>query len=275
MECDTKRIVAVLPAAEHPDDPSIVVSHPGSSFGGLVMSRLDVSEHAELFALAMSHFRSLGYAVLRCKTTPSFVGDVFNDLGTHHGLQFGQVVRADLWNAIQLDAEVKVSPTRRSDIKGALRKGVTPRFAVTNADWQTFYQLLVANLRDRHGAVPVHSAAELIDLHGRLGQASQLLLAEDAAAEIVAGTWLIDYGHRVLHTQYICSSVAGRSLHAVDAMLGYAIDHAKSDGYKIFSFGTNTMPDGWSVNVDLMKYKLRFGSGVVVHPTFDYRLDES
>lgn len=266
------QVLALMPAAQHPQDSRVVVSHPGSSFGGLLLRKLDPEYYARLFAIAKAHLRGLGYETLRSKTTPTFVGDVWNEVPTHYGLRFGKLVRADLWNAIRLDTDFKFASTRKSDIKAAVRKGVSTRRAAGDVDWNAFHQLLQTNLRDRHGTVPVHSFGELVDLRDRLGPLSRLLLCHDTDNQLVAGTWLLDYGNRVLHTQYICSNDAGRSLHAVDVLLGDAIAMAKSEGYRVFSFGINTQPDGWTINTDLMKYKLRFGSGVVLHPTFDFDL---
>ena len=269
----SKQIVAVMPAAVSLKDRSMIVSHPGATFGGLLLTKIDVAQYANWFDLVRRYYRSLGFATLRSKTTPSFVGALWNEVPTHYGLQFGKLVRADLWNVIRLDTEFKFASTRRSDIKTAVRKGVNTRLAVTQRDWEDFYELLAANLKDRHGAVPVHSVAELMDLHGRLENRSRLLLCFDTDQKLLAGTWLLDYGHHVLHTQYICSNETGRALHAVDVLLRDAIELAKSEAYRVFSFGINTQDDGWSINHDLMKYKLRFGSGVITHMTFDYTLD--
>lgn len=266
------QVRAVFPAAVHPRDSTIVASHPGSTFGGLLTSRIDVLEYDGMFAQVCDTYRTQGFAFLHVKTTPSFIGNPASEIPTHHGMRHAKVLRADLWNAVELDRDFKFSSTRRSDVKAARRKGLVVRGAVGTHDWQAFHDLLATNLRDRHGTTPVHNPGELRDLDRRLGAASNLTLCESASGDLLAGIWLLDYGHRVLHTQYICSNAAGRAVHAVDLVLSDAIAAAQASDYRIFSLGTNTMPDGWTVNSDLMRYKLRFGAGAFLHPTFEYRL---
>lgn len=266
------QLLAVMPAARHPARADLVVSHPGSTFGGLIMRRPDPASYAAALESVLAHFRNQGLATLRLKTTPAFVGDQFDAVAVHHGLRHGELVRADLWNAIQLTSPYKLASSRRSDIKAALKRGLVCRDAGAAEDWAAFHAMLAANLQERHEAVPVHSSSELVDLNDRLGAASRLLLCTSAVGDLLAGVWLLDYGHRVLHTQYIASTVAGRAAHAVDVVLAHAIEQATVSGYRIFSFGINTESDGWSINADLLKYKMRFGAGTVLHHTFDYDL---
>ena len=65
------RIVGVFPAAEDPADPSMVTSHPGLSYGGVVhdgtlRGRLMLSAFREIAA----QYRALGYSRLRYKAMP-------------------------------------------------------------------------------------------------------------------------------------------------------------------------------------------------------------
>ncbi|MET0364783.1 MAG: hypothetical protein ABW169_09015, partial [Sphingobium sp.] len=64
----------------------------------------------------------------------------------------------------------------------------------------------------------------------------------------------------------------GRTMGAVDYLLAAMMDQAKADGYGVFSFGINSLPDGYGVNSALLKQKLRFGAGVGVHWHFDVDL---
>ena len=267
----SKRIVGVMPAAIHPQEPEIVVSHPGSTFGGLLLGGVDPTYFGTTFELVLRHFREIGFKTLRYKTTPSFVFRQPDETESYHGLAHGRLVRCDLWSVLRLSGGYRFHQKRRASIAAAKRNGLVVRATSDEADWQAFYDVLQANLRDRHDTSPVHTAEELLDLKRRLGTKSQLLIATTANGEIASGVWMIDYQHGVSHTQYIASTAEGRKTNAVDLVLGEAIESAAARGYSHFSFGVSSERDG-SLNDSLLKFKLRFDAGVVNYMIFDFAL---
>src|SRR5262249_45030976 len=64
--------VGMLPAAEHPNDPRVVVSHPGITYGGVLHAgRLKGPRMVEAFELLIRHFACAGYRSLQYKAVPS------------------------------------------------------------------------------------------------------------------------------------------------------------------------------------------------------------
>jgi hypothetical protein len=264
-------VSAIFPAAFHISELDFVVSHPGLSFGGLLLRKSQVSAYDEVLQQAMRHYSQLGMRRLRIKVQPSFVSEQFDDTATHHGLKHGQLINSDLWAVLNLQREFS-SKDKNYDIQKAKKLGISCNFTDLNEDWVQFYNILCENLAKRHEAKPVHNLDELFDLRQRLGSHSKLLVARDAKFEIVAATWMVEYGNGVVHTQYICSTAFGRQLMAVDALLFSAIEYCKLEHKSILSLGHCSQSNGWEINLGLLAFKSRFGFGLSAVNTFDYEL---
>lgn len=266
------RLKAVIPLARIPNTSDVVASHPGSTFGGLIASKIDPAERASILAQVATTLLHRGYRKLVYKTVPAIFGQQFDESDLRLLLRTGTVRRSDLWSFIRIDHPYAFLAKRRASIKAAERKGVVLRQAHQTSDWEAFHVLLCANLSERHSTAPVHNLSEMLDLRLRLGKEIQLWLVCGSDGEILAGTWCFAYNPETFHTQYIASSSRGRGLGAVDYLLAGVIDAASIDGFKVMSFGINTLSDGYSINANLLKQKLGFGSGVAVHWHFDIDL---
>ncbi len=268
------RLKAAIPLARAPNAADVVASHPGSTFGGMIANVIDPSERASILSAVAGTLLERGYRKLVYKTVPAIFGQQFDESDLRLLLRTGTVRRADLWSFIRIDRAYAFSAKRRASIKAAERKGVELRQAHQEADWVAFHTLLSSNLQERHSTVPVHSLAEMLDLRRRLEGENQLWLAYGPDGEILAGTWCFAYNAETLHTQYIASNPRGRELGAVDYLLAGVIDATAASSFKVMSFGINTLSDGYAINTNLMKQKLRFGSGVAVHWHFDVDLEQ-
>ncbi|WP_457580207.1 GNAT family N-acetyltransferase [Ensifer canadensis] len=268
------RLKAAIPLARAPNTTDVVASHPGSTFGGMIANVIDPSERASILSAVAGTLLERGYRKLVYKTVPAIFGQQFDESDLRLLLRAGTVRRADLWSFIRVDRAYAFSAKRRASIKAAERKGVLLRQGQQEADWVAFHTLLCSNLQERHSTVPVHSLAEMLDLRRRLEGENQLWLAYGPDGEILAGTWCFAYNAETLHTQYIASNPRGRELGAVDYLLAGVIDATAASSFKVMSFGINTLSDGYAINTNLLKQKLRFGSGVAVHWHFDVDLEQ-
>jgi hypothetical protein len=262
FEPGDQRPFGVWPIVEAPEDRHLLISHAGSTFGGLVLRRPDPQRTAACIAAGAGRLMAEGYQSIRNKLVPVLLTAQPDETDLRIFLRAGRVLRVDLWNLIRLDRFYRPGTKRRASVRAAERHALRLHDGDSDEDWARFHALLRGNLAERHGVAPVHSLQELHDLHARLGSRSGLLLAFSADGKLAAGTWLIDYGHGTRHTQYIASSEEGRRDAAVDLLLATAIDCAARQGMTQFSFGMNTLPDGVATNLGLMRYKLRFGGGV-------------
>lgn len=273
MDAGDGALSMVFPLAADPREADRVVSHPGSSFGGIVsLSREPVQGRAFLTAAAR-HLRGLGFRRLLYHLAPPTLLRQPDDGLMPRLIRLGRVTQLDLWSVLALGGDLRKRTYWRTEIRKAERKALRADPARTPEDWAALHQVISARLSAKYGRGIVHSVAELIDLDRRLGPQSRGLLVRDAAGQVLAGFWFIDYGTGTLHNQYIGASDAGLALRAPTFGLSVALEAACDEGFRQFSFGRSTLEDGWSENQELVRFKSRFGSGLVSQFHIEVELD--
>ena len=266
-------ITAVFPIAAHPRLAGVAVSHAGSSFGGIVARLTDPLEHWHFFRTVAGRLLKRGYQSLVYRAVPSGLLPLASDSMLPALFKLGQLKQCDLWSVLGL-ADVPASLQRywAHEIRRGERKGLHANAVHRQEDWKVFHDILAQRLRQKYLAEPVHSAAELFDLHCRLGAQSRGLLVRDARGVEVAALWFIDYGNGTLHNQYNAATEVGLRQGASSYGIALTIMSAFRDGgFRQFSFGRNTLDDGWSVNRKLMRFKQQFGAGLCAQ--FHFELD--
>ncbi len=269
----TTEIAMVFPLAADLKDLELVVSHPGSSFGGIVsLSREPMDQRAFLSASAV-WLRDQGFRKLLYHMTPPPLLRQPDDGLLPRLIRLGRVVQLDLWSVLTLGGDLKKRAFWRTEIRKAERKGLRADPVTTPADWAALHTVVSARLAQKYGRTIVHSVAELIELNTRLGPQSRGLLIRAASGEVLAGMWFIDYGTGTLHNQYIGATDQGLALRASTFGLSVALEHACAEGFRLFSFGRSTLEDGFTENHDLLRFKSRFGAGLASQFHIEVPLD--
>ena len=264
----------VFPLAADPQDPERAVSHPGSSFGGVVgLAREPRVSRAFLHSAAAS-LRAQGYRRLLYRTTPSVLLRQPDDGLLALLLRVGQVSQLDLWSVLRLGAALPKRGYWQSELRKGQRRGLHATPALTVQDWTDLHRVISARLGAKYGRALVHSVDELVDLQARLGPQSRGMLIRDTAGTLHAAMWFIDYGTGTLHNQYIGATNAGLVLRAPTFGLSVALEQACAEGFQQFSFGRSTLEDGWSENTDLLRFKSRFGAGIDAQFHIEVSLDQ-
>lgn len=259
-------LVGVLPAAEHPADASVVVSHPGATYGGLVHGGQLIGERMlNALAAVAAHYRELGYAALHYKALPHTYTSVpsQDDLYALFRLR-AERIRCDLSSTICLADRRDTSQRRRRALKKAL---TTVSVEWDALPWDSAWQLIADNLARKHEAKPVHTAAQLSALHQRFPEYIRVVSATHQDTS-VAAVVLFNTKH-VWHAQYIASNERGYDTHALDAIFESAISQARNAGARYFDFGTSNEAAGKVLNVGLYKFKSEFGGGGVAHEFYE------
>lgn len=264
---------AVFPLAADLREADRVVSHPGSSFGGLVTLLREPVQARAILAEAARQLRDLGFRRLLVHLTPPSLLRQPDDGLLPRLIRLGQVTQLDLWSVLALGGDLRKRGYWRAEIRKAARKGLRADPASTPEDWAALHAVVSTRLQQKYGRGIVHSAAELIDLHHRLGPQSRGLLVRDGQGAVLAGLWFIDYGTGTLHNQYIGASEAGLAARAPTFGLSVALEAACAEGFRLFSFGRSTLEDGWSENQELVRFKSRFGAGLVSQFHIEVDLD--
>ncbi|MDE5551703.1 MAG: GNAT family N-acetyltransferase, partial [Muribaculaceae bacterium] len=126
-------------------------------------------------------------------------------------------------------------------------------------EWEIekFHAMLSACLSERHEARPVHSACELKLLHSRFPEEIQFYAVE-MSGELHAGVCLF-VSDMTVHTQYICSTPAGREKGLLSLLMQSVINHSESVGARYLDFGTCNEDRGRYLNLGLAAQKYGLG----------------
>jgi hypothetical protein len=270
---DSDTLIGVFPAGVSPGDNSLIVSHPGSTYGGLVhKGRVSVTDIADMLDAIINWYKEHGFGRLLYKVTPPHVQKTNSAIDQYLLWQRGRLVRRDLWNVIHLDAQRSLSKGRKWGVNRGRKAGLQVAPTQSPEAYREFYEILASNLKDKHGTVPVHSFDELIELSKRFPLETALYLARDSDGTLCAGVWLFKLNPFCVHTQYIASTESGRELAAVDYLIESIIQASAEEGARWFSFGASTENGGQNINDGLFAFKAGFGIGSMTQDFFEIEL---
>ncbi len=266
---DEDRLVAVIPAAVHPTSPSIVVSHPGATYGAIVHDgrvlggqMLQVIEELRRFYFEAG-FRQLIYKAIPHIHCQFPVQDDLYALFRSNAVR----TRCDLSCAVDLAQKRPRTERRRRSLKKALRAVTLDEGPGLLPD---LYLIMESMLAREHSAKPVHSLEELVLLQ-TLFPHRILVRGARIEGKLVAGVIFFNAGP-AWHVQYSASSEAGYAVFALDAVFDSAMTEAADHGVRWFDFGTSNDNEGWTLNEGLYKFKSEFGGVGVAHETYTLEL---
>ena len=267
------RLVGVFPAAVSEADPSVIVSHPGITFGGLLhCGKLGGERMIAAFTEAASHYRQKGFKNLVYKAVPYFYHWSPSQDDLYALFRLGaRRIRCDLSCTIDLAARQKVSQRRRRSLKKARKAGVA---VVEGPEYLTqLWPVLEHNLRAKHQAAPTHTVDEINLLACRFPDQITCAVVEiDGKAE--AGV-VIFKSRNVHHAQYITSSATANKVCALDAVFEHCISSAASAGARWFDFGISNENQGKVLNDGLYQFKSEFGGAGAVHEFYELELTKA
>lgn len=260
---DKKDLIAVFPCALSEIDSSVAISHPGSSYGGLILRESILPALTlEIFQSIINEFSSLGIKQLIYKCIPKIYKDFPNDLEQYiFFLKNGIISRVDLSSCINLRENYFYSSRRMRGIKKANKSKLTYSDSFEKID--SAWHVLKDNLR-KFDQKPVHSEDEIKLLQSFFPDKISLHTLINEENEILAGILLFTDNH-VAHSQYIFSSSEGRTLGALDYLFDIVIRGSKAKDLNYFSFGISTEDGGKFLNQGLYNFKSEFGSRPLSH----------
>lgn len=257
------KLVAVLPA--HEKDQG-VYSHSGLTYGGLVLpKKIKLKEVTAIVEQLLLFLQSQGKKTLLLKPLPGMY-HLLPSEEIHYLLQLLQAkrTRVDVSTAIDLTAPLKIQSNRLEGVKKAEKHGLTIE---EGRRFQPFWEdILQPNLKERHGATPVHSLAEIELLAERFPkQIIQFNVLKDH--KIMGGATIFNT-KRVAHVQYISANADKQQLGTLDFLFHYLITERFKDK-RYFDFGTSNEQQGTKVNEGLHYWKECFGGRSLVYEQFE------
>lgn len=260
------RAVAALPA--HADSHT-VCSHRGLAFGGwLLTDRVDAAMMLRVWDAAAAHYRAAGFSSLYYRPVPHIFHRYPAEEDLYALFRAGGRLDATLASSvIDLRCAIPFDSNARRGTARALRAGIR---CAAGTDYAAFWSLLTAVLRERFGATPVHTLAEIELLHSRFPANIRLFMAYEGDTP-VAGTVLYISGHTA-HCQYIASGDRGRATGALALLFSHLTEQCRAQGITVFDLGTSNEAAGLYLNEGLIRQKAGFGARTIAYNAYTVRL---
>jgi len=268
---DSGDLLAVFPAAIEPTDAQVVCSHPGATFGGILLHPKCLGEQAlQVLQCLANYYAAHGFRELRYKAVPHIYHrhPAQDDLYALFRME-ARRYRCDLSATIDLEHRGKVGSRRKRGLNKARKAGAQVKVGKDYA--APLWKVLEENLARKHGARPVHSLEEILLLHERFPENIEFAVAL-VGDEVVAGVVLFE-SDRVAHAQYIASSPRGQEINALDMVFDHCIVRARDAGKRYFDFGISNERAGMYLNEGLYRFKCEFGASGVAHEFYSLRLE--
>lgn len=258
------RLAALLPAAVIPGDDSTVASHPGLTYGGLILADSTTAEQTlDIVGAVAVHYKAQGFRQLLYSPVPHIYHRLPSEDDIYALWRHGaRLERVNLSSAFRTDRRPRPDTNTLRNIRRGSAAGLICREGTAD-DLPEFHALLTECLADRHNAEPVHSLDELQLLAARFPDNIRLYLATAAGAAVAAVLAYIT--PQVTHTQYIATNAAGRDMRALPVLFEYMIGNCNSD---YFDFGTSNEDGGHFLNAGLMRQKRGEGGRPVIYPSY-------
>lgn len=256
------KLIALLPACRIGDELN---SHGGLTFGGILSDdRMTTPLMLEIFEALLVYSRTIGIKRFIYKRSPSLYHRLPADEDAYALFRHGfQLYRRDVGSILSIKKHPVFQERRRRAIHKAMKAGLD--FRETN-DTKSFWELLEENLQSQHGSAPAHTLEEILLLRDRFSQEIRLFGAY-SGNDMLAGT-LIYENPSVAHTQYICSSLQGRQIGALDLVFSELISRIFANK-TWFSFGISTEENGMNLNEGLINQKEGFGARACVQDFYE------
>ncbi len=262
---DGETMVGVFPAAiKEEKGKKMLVSHPGASYGGLVIGKdASVQETGEMLAAIKDYAKEQGFSgISLLRLPPASLQKQYSEDQLYWAFQSGfRMTRCEMDGAIDLvglksdQILESLSGKCRNMVRQAERAKITVRLT---DDFASFWPILESVLTGRHGAKPTHTLAEIQTLHELLPQGFRLLAAFDGK-KMVGGIVLVTIHEKALYTLYMGQEYASQQHHPMHLLLAEAIKLALKEGRRVLHLGVSTEDGGTKINEGLFFFKESFG----------------
>ena len=262
-----EKLVAVFPANKSYKD---VYSHQGLTYGGLVLkSDVKFDTVFQIFGELLEYLKACSVDNLFLKQIPSIYNSTFTE-----ELQYltfilkAKLVRRDTLSVIDLNRKLKISNNRLEGYKRGVKNQLK---IVEEDDFELFWNtILIENLKRKHGALPVHSLAEITQLKKTFPKNIRQFNVYNGN-KIVAGTTIFESEY-VAHSQYISGDKNKNVLGSLDFLHLYLIREVFINK-RFFDFGTSNENNGLQINKGLQFWKEGFGARTVTQDFYKIKTD--
>lgn len=259
--------IAILPANLQKD--GTLCSHGGLTYGGWLtpFSHFDGSDMLELFEAWTGWCRENKISQIIYKTVPHIYHRLPAEEDLYALFRFGASLETvNLSTVIDMRDNPGFNTLQKRHLKKALTHNIWIRETSNAAE---FMPIVQECLRNRHGAIPVHTETELQTLKDRFHDGIRLFLA-GTGIKPEAAVCIYDT-NSVAHCQYIATSERGRENGALTYLIYHLIHESFSEN-RYFDFGTSNEDAGRILNSGLIHQKTGLGGRGIAYQIFKLNL---
>lgn len=268
------QIIAVIPAHIISNDGrNELVSHNGSTFGGIIISK----SHYNINYLDLIFKKLDDYVIsnhidkIILKQTSWIYNNNQSELLDYYFYlnnyecqkELGYYIDYDNYNN---DIISNFSSSRRRDYKYSLKNNFLFRELVDN-EISNFYDVLCNNYQ-KFNKTPYHSLEQLIEFKEKRLSKNVKFYGVFKNDELIASSMVFVFNNQLFYTQYIATIQSETNTFVDNFLYTKLIEQAKNDGYKYLSFGTSTFNNGKILNRSLAQFKAGFGTSEYVNRTY-------
>ena len=255
-----EKLVAIFPANRKNE---LIYSHQGLTYGGLIVGKeLSFKIILKAVKCLLETCQSLGIHEMILKPTPRIYHKHPSDEIDYLLFKLqAELIRRDLTLVIETKQPIEISSSNR---KRGLKRAIKNELVVKEeSDFNLFWnQILIPNLKEKHGVEPVHTLEEITHLKSKFpNNIRQFSVYKENT--IVAGVTIFET-EKVAHAQYISADNSKQELGSLDVLFNYLI-HEVYKNKIYFDFGVCTENRGKQINSGLQSWKESFGARSISH----------
>lgn len=257
-------LIAVLPANKA---GSILHSHQGLSYGGLVISAsLKLKEYVLLFQEILAFLENTGVTTLILKELPEFYAQLpSQEIEYLAQLTTAKTTRVDTASVIDYRYKLDIQKNRVEGVKKAQKQRLELKEEIQFDDFWNI--ILLPNLEKRHNALPTHTSKEIGLLSRKFPEnIKQFNVYKDD--EIVAGATIFET-KTTAHVQYISGNDQKQVLGSLDFLFYELIENIFAHK-EYFDFGISNEAQGTQLNSGLNYWKECFGARTMVQRFYSF-----
>jgi uncharacterized protein YqeY len=270
---DKDHLLAVVPAAiKKENDARVLFSHPGASHGGIIIGHNTKSSCVNEIVAGVKEFaQAEKFDAIQLKMMPRIYHkwpcDEIDYALRHHSFK---IISTELATAIPLQFyhEKKADGTTLRNVRKAIKNKVEVK---ETSDIDSYWQILVRNLKDRHCAKPTHSYEEIVDLKKRFKDKIRLFAAYHKN-KLIAGTVVFLLNERVINCFYIAHDDHYQAMRPLNLIFYQLIKWGIEHDYMYLDWGISTEQGGKVLNTGLINFKEGFGGRGVLRETYRINL---
>ncbi|WP_299112330.1 GNAT family N-acetyltransferase [uncultured Winogradskyella sp.] len=247
-----------------------VISHQGLTYGSFILKDSAKLFYAfDAFKAMLAFYEAEGVNRLEIRVIPTFYNKMPSDeLDYFLYKANAQLIKKDVLMIIDYAHKLRFQKNRREGINKALRSELELK---VDSNFKGFWKdVLIPNLKNRHGVKPVHSLKEIELLASRFpNNIKQVNIYKNN--KVVAGTTVF-LTETTVHPQYVSGNTDKNTFGSLDLAYDFIIN-SMCDDKRYFDFNISSEDNGLKINEGLVFWKESCGARS--HTANTYLIDTS